>query len=215
MNRHQQEAKKYLSQAFGLNQRIESKLGQIEDLHDLATKATVTYSDMPRNPNKGHSRLEDAVIQIIELETEINQDMIKLVELKKDIIRRVKAVESAELQTILELRYLSYMRWEEIAIELGYGIDNVFRLHRNALDEIEIPERIQKIKFDTVSLCDNVKMAKAKDEEAVVEESAAAFSVEERRWTDAEKTEEAMCLSGLSQPYGREILSGTPEQSEQ
>ena len=30
MNRHQQEAKKYLSQTFGLNQRIESKLGQIE-----------------------------------------------------------------------------------------------------------------------------------------------------------------------------------------
>ena len=143
MNRHQQEAKKYLSQVFGLNQRIESKLGQIEDLHDLATKATVTYSDRPRNPNTGHSRLEDAVIQMIELETEINQDMIKLVELKKDIIRRIKAVESSELQTVLELRYLSYMRWEEIAIELGYGIDNVFRLHRNALDEIEIPERIQ------------------------------------------------------------------------
>ena len=68
---------------------------------------------------------------------------MKLVELKKDIIRRIKAVESAELQTILELRYLSYMRWEEIAIELSYGIDNVFRLHRNALDEIAIPETIQ------------------------------------------------------------------------
>ena len=143
MNRHQQEAKKYLSQAFGLNQRIESKLGQIEDLHDLATKATVTYSDMPRNPNKDHSRLEDAVIQIIELETEINQDMMKLVALKKDIIRRINAVESSELQTVLELRYLSYMRWEGIEIELGYGIDNVFRLHRNALDEIKIPAKIQ------------------------------------------------------------------------
>ena len=143
MNRHQQEAKKYLSQAFGLNQRIESKLGQIEDLHNLATKATVTYSDMPRNPNKGQSRLEDCVIQIMELEAEINRDMIRLVMLKKDIIRRIKAVENAELQTILELRYLSYMRWEEIAIELGYGIDNVFRLHRNALDEITIPEIIQ------------------------------------------------------------------------
>ena len=72
-----------------------------------------------------------------------------------------------------------------------------------------------KIKFDTVSLCDNVKMAKAKDEEAVAGYSAAAFSVEERRWTDAEKTEEAVCLSGLSQLMRREILSGTPEQGEQ
>ena len=89
------------------------------------------------------SIIEDLPRGVIDLENEINQDMMKLVELKKDIIRRIKAVESAELQTILELRYLSYMRWEEIAIELGYGIDNVFRLHRNALDEIEIPERIQ------------------------------------------------------------------------
>ena len=72
-----------------------------------------------------------------------------------------------------------------------------------------------KFKYIPVSLCDNVKMAKAKDEEAVVEESAAAFSVEERRWTDAKKTEEAVRLSGLSQPYGREILSGTPDEGEQ
>ena len=143
MKKHQTAAKKYLSQAFGLNQRIESKLGQIEELHDLATKATVTYSDMPKNPNRGHSRMEDCICKIIDLESEINQDMIQLVELKKDIIGRIKAVESTELQTVLELRYLSYMRWEEIAIELGYGIDNVFRLHRNALDEIKIPETIQ------------------------------------------------------------------------
>lgn len=143
MNKHQTAAKKYLSQAFGLNQRIESKLGQIEELHDLATKATMTYSDMPKNPNRGHSRMEDCICKIIDLESEINQDMIQLVELKKDIIGRIKAVESTELQTVLELRYLSYMRWEEIAIELGYGIDNVFRLHRNALDEIKIPETIQ------------------------------------------------------------------------
>ncbi len=143
MNKHQIAAKKYLSQAFGLNQRIESKLGQIEELHDLATKATVTYSDMPKNPNRGGSRMEDAIIKIIDLESDINRDMIQLVELKKDIIGRIKAVESTELQTVLDLRYLSYMRWEEIAIELGYGIDNVFRLHRNALDEIKIPETIQ------------------------------------------------------------------------
>ena len=143
MNKKQNAAKKYLSQAFGLNQRIESKIDQIAVLNDLATKATVTYSDMPKSPNRDGSRMEDAIIKIIDLEAEINQDMMKLVELKKDIIRRIKAVDGAELQTILELRYLSYMRWEEIAIELGYGIDNVYYLHRKALDVIQIPETLQ------------------------------------------------------------------------
>ena len=143
MNKKQNAAKKYLSQAFGLNQRIESKIDQIAILNDLATKATVTYSDMPKSPNKGGSKMEDAIIKIIDLESEINRDMMQLVELKKDIIRRIKAVDGAELQTILELRYLSYMRWEEIAIELGYGIDNVYYLHRKALDQITIPETLQ------------------------------------------------------------------------
>lgn len=143
MNRKQQEAKKYLSQAFGLNQRIESKLNQIEELHNLAAKVTAAYSDMPKSPSRDGSRMEDTVCRIIDLESEINQDMLQLVELKKGIVRRIKAVENSELQVVLELRYLSYMRWEEIAIELGYGIDNVFRLHRKALAEIEIPETIQ------------------------------------------------------------------------
>jgi len=34
------------------------------------------------------------------------------------------------------------------------------------------------------------------------------------RWTDAEETEEAVCLSGLSQPDGWEVLPGTPSTSE-
>lgn len=54
-------AKEYLNQAHRLDQRINSKLEQIASLHDLATKATVTYSDMPRNPNKGISGESSAV----------------------------------------------------------------------------------------------------------------------------------------------------------
>ena len=46
-----------------------------------------------------------------------------------------------KLQTILDLRYLAYMRWEQIAIELDYGIDNVYILHRKALDQITVLNR--------------------------------------------------------------------------
>ena len=67
----------------------------------------------------------------------------------------------------------------------------------------------------TAAFADETETETEVTEEAVVEKSAAAFSVEDRRWTDAETTEEAVRLSGLSQPYGREILSGTPEQGEQ
>lgn len=39
--------KEYLGQAYRIDNRINSKLEQISSLHDLATKATSTISDMP------------------------------------------------------------------------------------------------------------------------------------------------------------------------
>ena len=54
-------AKEYLSQARTLDMRIKSKLQQIESLNELATSCTITYSDMPRNPNHGGSKVIDRV----------------------------------------------------------------------------------------------------------------------------------------------------------
>lgn len=143
MNRQQTAAKNYLMRAYRVDQRIENKLEQIALLNDLATKATVTYSDMPGSPNRNIHKMEDVIVKIIDIKTEIHADMLELVDLKKETMDCIKRVEDPELQLILELRYLSYMSWERIAEELGYGIDNVFKLHRKALDFIEVPETVQ------------------------------------------------------------------------
>ena len=79
-------AKEYLSQARTLDMRIKSKLQQIESLNELATSCTVVYSDMPRNPNHGGSKVETAVIKIIEVEESLKRDVDNLVELKKEIM---------------------------------------------------------------------------------------------------------------------------------
>ena len=86
-------AKEYLSQAYHLDQRIRSKQEQIASLNDLATDCSVTLTGMPRNPNRGGSRMADAVCKIIDLENEIAKDMEQLVELKAEIITTIKAVE--------------------------------------------------------------------------------------------------------------------------
>ena len=45
-------AKEYLSQAYKIDNDINSKLEQVTSLRDLATKATSTISDMPGSPKK-------------------------------------------------------------------------------------------------------------------------------------------------------------------
>ena len=129
--------KEYLMQAYRIDQRINSKLEQIGALHDLATKATVTYSDMPKSPNRSGSRIEDAIIKIIDLEDEINKDIDRLVDLKTDITHLIKNLDSHEYQIILEQRYLCFKSWEQIAVDMGYSIQHTFRLHDAALTELE------------------------------------------------------------------------------
>ena len=91
MNKQQTEMKEYLSQAFRIDQRIQSKMEQVASLNDLATRATATYSDMPGSETRNLHRMEDAILSIIELEAEINGDICKLVQTKKDIVHKIKA----------------------------------------------------------------------------------------------------------------------------
>lgn len=130
-------SKEYLLQARFLDASIRTKVEQIESLNDLATSCTAVISDMPRNPNRGGSRMEEAVLKIIDLQEEIKRDMMALVELKREIMEVIKSVSSLEYQTILEKRYLCFISWERIAVELGYSIQHTYRLHDEALKEID------------------------------------------------------------------------------
>lgn len=130
-------SKEYLLQARFLDASIRTKVEQIEALNDLATSCTAVISDMPKNPNRGGSRMADAVMKIIDLQEEIKNDMIALVNLKRQIMDVIKAVSSLELRTILEKRYLSFISWERIAVELGYSIQHTYRLHDMALREVD------------------------------------------------------------------------------
>ena len=108
-------------------------------MNELATKCTATISDMPGNPNRGGSRMADAVIKIIDLQEEINRDIDKLVELKREIMEVIRAVPNAEYQTVLEKRYLCFSAWEQIAVDMNYSIQHIHRMHSAALKEITIP----------------------------------------------------------------------------
>ncbi|MFV0503737.1 MAG: DUF1492 domain-containing protein [Lachnospirales bacterium] len=130
-------AKEYLGQARFLDMRINSKIQQVASLNELATMCTTTLSDMPKNPNRGDSRMADSVIKIIDLQDEINSDINKLVELKREIMGVIKAVPNMEYQTLLEKRYLCFITWEQIAVDMNYSMQYTFRIHERALKEID------------------------------------------------------------------------------
>ncbi len=133
-------AKQYLKQARFLDERINSKIEQVSSLHELATKATSTLSDMPGSPTRNTHRMEDIIIKILMLENEINMNIDELVDLKDEILSVINAVDDSDSRLILEKRYINLEPWEEIAIALNTSLPNIYRMHDRALKKIVIPE---------------------------------------------------------------------------
>lgn len=132
-------AKEYLGQAYRLDQRINSKLEQVASLNDLATRVTSALTGMPKYPNRSGSTMEDAITKIIDLQAEINRDIDRLVDLKREMVQLIKAVDDTECQTLLEQRYLCFKVWEQIAVDMEYNVRHVYRLHDEAVRKIVLP----------------------------------------------------------------------------
>lgn len=135
--------KEYLSQAYRLDQRINSKLEQIKSLRDLAAKTTFVLSDVCVSGSKNKQQMENVIVKMIDLENEIDDDIDNLIDLKREIVSMIKQIKNPEYQTLLELRYLCFRTWEQIAVEMNYGIDNIFKLYQKALRSINISQTVQ------------------------------------------------------------------------
>lgn len=138
-------AKEYLNQAYRLDQRIQSKQEQIASLNELAESCTATMTGMPGNPNRGNSKMADAVCKIVDLENSIAADMDALVVLKAEIVETIKAVDGVDFQLILEKRYICGKSWPEIAVDLGYKMRWLYKMHDEALERVEIPEKYKAV----------------------------------------------------------------------
>mgnify|MGYP000914522456 CR=1 FL=1 len=134
----QMNVKAYLGQAYRIDQRINSKIEQVVALRELATKATSTLKDTPKGKNHNNHSMEAVIVKMADLEAEINRDIDTLLDLKKELITVIKQISNPEYQTLLELRYLCFKTWEQIAVDMGYGLRYIHKLHGRALENCNI-----------------------------------------------------------------------------
>ena len=131
-------AKEYLSQARLLTPGSTPKSSRSRLSTIWPPTPRLPYGDAPqpqplRVPHGGSGG------QDRDLQNEINHDIDELVDLKREITRRVKSIPNAEYQLLLEKRYLCFMPWEKIAVDMGYSIQHIYRLHDWALREFPVP----------------------------------------------------------------------------
>ena len=134
-------AKEYLQQGYRIDQRINSKIAQVSNLRELATKATATLSDMPGNATPNTHRMEEIIVKIIDLENEINEDIDNLVDLKAEIGAAIDGVKDINQCLVLRYRYIECMTWKQVSATLCIDERTARRWHKKAIDKVVVPEK--------------------------------------------------------------------------
>lgn len=133
--------KEYLNQAYLLDQRINSKLEQLLSLRELVTRTTSVMGGEVVNRTRNTSKMQDVIAKIVDMENDMNAEVDQLIDLKAEITSVIMAVECPEYRTLLELRYLCYKSWKEIAHMMHYAESNIYKLHLKALRDIKLPDK--------------------------------------------------------------------------
>ena len=133
-------ARQYLGQAYRLDQRINSKLTQLALLRGNAMNLTANLKEISIQTSHDNSKMKNTILKIIDQERELDEEIDRLVDLKAEIKKVIDGMENIEYRLILELRYLCFRSWEEIAVDMDYSIDDVFRIHRKALEMVKMQE---------------------------------------------------------------------------
>ena len=130
-------AKEYLQQAYYIDSEIDSKLEQVMALRQTAAKVTSTMSITPGGGYDVH-RMEATIVHVVTWKAEINGDIDRLVDLKRDRSED-RAVERPEYRIVLERRYLLL---RELGADRrgtwGYDIRHIYRIHGEALAYITV-----------------------------------------------------------------------------
>lgn len=138
-----EEKKEYLKQYRKACKKLKTLQEQAESLQEVQSSAKVQrISDMPKG-HSGQSDLSDIIVKFEELQRKINDKIKESLALRLEIENAILTVEDTEEEMVLKMRYIEFRHWEDIAKAMRYSIRHVYRIHGQALRDLQI-KKMQK-----------------------------------------------------------------------
>lgn len=128
-------AKEYLSRKYNLDKLIESMEYQLLELETMIYGSAINYGD--KIQTSGRSSTEGLMCKAVDLKSQINDRIKEKLLVIEEIMITISRVGDNTLEYILLERYVHHKEWEKIAIELGYNIRHIYKLHRESLEKIQ------------------------------------------------------------------------------
>ena len=131
-------SKDYFQKIMSLDQRIRHHIKQLEQLREISVGITAPIrGDRVQTSPTPEAPFTRTVDRIVEMERKIDEEIDAYVDLKEEAHLIINALPSAEEQTIMSLRYLCGMSWEDVSAETGMSLRTIYRWHSRALQDAE------------------------------------------------------------------------------
>lgn len=131
------DAKEWLLQVRKLDQLINAKLAEREQLQAIATDISPKMNGMPfDNTGVPSQKMENAIIKLIELSKQIDKLIDDYIERKQYVVSILEKLPEKEYG-VLHRHYIRYMPWEKIAEDMGYSTVHIWRIKEVALQNLE------------------------------------------------------------------------------
>lgn len=133
-------AKEYLQQAYRIDRKIKLDTEKLVATRSALYGKTARYDSDGSKPVPCGNVAERAVLRVMELEERLSKEIDELTAKLREIELAVNAVPDEVQREVLTRRYLLYQKWEDIAEEMNYSVQHIFRLHGAALKNMRVNE---------------------------------------------------------------------------
>lgn len=127
--------KEYLGQLKVLEIKIRQKKDELESL--IAESESVSINLGEKVQTSAVNQLSEIVSKIVDLKMEIDQEVLKLLEKRNEIIELIHRLNNPLFIDVLYKRYVQYKTFEDIAEETKYSVRQIHRIHGYALSSIK------------------------------------------------------------------------------
>lgn len=127
----------YMAQIKSATRRIEEMSHRARRYREMACRATGSMETAHAGGGGNESRIEKNISSCMDLAADIEKRARMLRERYETASGMIDGVVDDVGREVLELRYLSDMRWEEIAARMCYSERQIRRAHKKALEDVQ------------------------------------------------------------------------------
>lgn len=131
-----EQKKEYLKSYRRAIKREQGILDEIQRLRLDKMFPSVVNDGMPHGSS--HSDLSDYAAILNEQIDLLKEERLEKVRCYQKIERQISRMENEDEQEVLRLRYILGMKWEEVAVKMGYSWKQTHRIHSSALKNFKM-----------------------------------------------------------------------------